>query len=336
MSWRDVLKIHPAAEAYPPLPHDELVALGNDIKKNRLQNRVKLIRYGGGYAVIDGRNRLDAIEAVGLNVVIFDGRGLPNRNFFEMVDEVDVPNPVAYAKSANAYRRHLTPQQRTDAIIEAIKSDPAKSDRQIAKQTDSSPTTVGKVRDKLETRGDVSTVDTRTDARGRQQPAHRPKLIAPPSDAERSRPAPQEFSGEGDAKDQAIDLERELAAARVRIRQLEERVEELEEMAVQKADKIRALQAALKEKNQSAATPGAPSGFQMEADNRAGGVPSPSFYEAALKTIETFEGSASQLLDWWRSRVRDRAKLALEDQTRLSQLYTAKFRSLPSHEGGTS
>jgi hypothetical protein len=59
------------------------------------------------------------------------------------------------------------------------------------------------------------------------------------------------------------------------------------------------------------------------------------FYEEALKTIETFEGSASQLLDWWRSKAKDRAKLAIEDQTHLSQLYTAKFRSLPLHEGGT-
>ena len=114
-----------------------------------------------------------------------------------------------------------------------------------------------------------------------------------------------------------------------------ERVEELEEMAVQKADKIRALQAALKEKNQSAATPGAPSGFQMEAGIGAGVVPSPSFYEAALKTIETFEGSASQLLDWWRSTAKGRAKLAIEDQTRLFQLYTTKFNSLPLHEGNT-
>jgi hypothetical protein len=64
------------------MPPEELLALGNDIKKNRLQQRVKLIRDGNGYAVLDGRSRLDAVEAVGLNITIFDGRGIPNNRFF--------------------------------------------------------------------------------------------------------------------------------------------------------------------------------------------------------------------------------------------------------------
>ena len=59
------------------------------------------------------------------------------------------------------------------------------------------------------------------------------------------------------------------------------------------------------------------------------------FYEEALKVIAEFKGSALDLLNWWRSKAKDRAKLAIEDQTHLSQLYTAKFNSLPSHEGGT-
>ena len=74
---------------------------------------------------------------------------------------------------------------------------------------------------------------------------------------------------------------------------------------------------------------------------KADGAPSPPspplspFYEEALKVIAEFKGSALDLLNWWRSKAKDRAKLALEDQTRLSQLYTAKFNSLPSHEGNT-
>jgi hypothetical protein len=63
--------------------------------------------------------------------------------------------------------------------------------------------------------------------------------------------------------------------------------------------------------------------------------PSPPFYKEALKVIAEFKGSALDLLNWWRSKAKDRAKLALEDQTRLFQLYTAKFNSLLSHEGGT-
>ncbi len=45
-SWRDQLQIHPACELFPPLPPDELRALGEDIIVNRLQERAKVMRQG--------------------------------------------------------------------------------------------------------------------------------------------------------------------------------------------------------------------------------------------------------------------------------------------------
>ena len=33
-SWRDVIKIHPAADLFPMMSPDELKALGEDIKRN--------------------------------------------------------------------------------------------------------------------------------------------------------------------------------------------------------------------------------------------------------------------------------------------------------------
>jgi hypothetical protein len=54
----------------------------------------------------------------------------------------------------------------------------------------------------------------------------------------------------------------------------------------------------------------------------------PPFYREALAFIGTFTGSPDALLSWWRSKAKDRAKLAMEDQTRLSQLYMAKFNGL--------
>jgi hypothetical protein len=52
-------------------------------------------------------------------------------------------------------------------------ADPGKSDRLVAKQTGVSNTHVGKLRKELEKSGDVSTVDTRTDTKGRKQPARK-------------------------------------------------------------------------------------------------------------------------------------------------------------------
>jgi hypothetical protein len=64
----------------------------------------------------------------------------------------------------------------------------------------------------------------------------------------------------------------------------------------------------------------------------AGGVPSPSFYEAALKFIETFEGTAGELLDWQRSKRAEWASLTMERQTALNRAYTDKFNLLLEQE----
>ena len=82
-------------------------------------------------------------------------------------------DPYEYVKSANIHRRHLTAEKKREAIANLIKATPGKSDRQIAKTAKASPTFVGKVRAEMEAKGEVSTVDTRTDAKGVKQPARK-------------------------------------------------------------------------------------------------------------------------------------------------------------------
>ena len=50
MSWRDHLPIHPAADLFPTLDDDELVALGEDIKRNGLMSPI--VRNQGGRGVL--------------------------------------------------------------------------------------------------------------------------------------------------------------------------------------------------------------------------------------------------------------------------------------------
>jgi hypothetical protein len=67
--WRDLLPVHPAAELLPRLSHDELLALGEDIKNNGM--RIPIVvghrdKYDQQFKLWDGRNRLDALDALGL------------------------------------------------------------------------------------------------------------------------------------------------------------------------------------------------------------------------------------------------------------------------------
>ena len=179
--WRDVLTIHPAAELFPRMTPDELRALGDDIKKNGLHVPVALWR---GHAedgdtkmyVIDGVNRLDAMETVG---IAFDDM----KGFQTMKPETD---PYAFAISMNIERRHLNAEQKRDLIAKVIKAKPDTSNNAIAKQVKADDKTVASVRREMEARSEIPNVSTRTDSRGRGQPARktrkptRPPAAPPP------------------------------------------------------------------------------------------------------------------------------------------------------------
>ena len=181
-SWRDVLPIHPAAELFPLMTPDELRSLGEDILKNGMTSPIVLWEADENTpaVLLDGRNRLDAIELVigppKVNrwSVFVDGR--LNRGLVDtFAGHVD---PYAHVISANIHRRHLTTEQKRELIAKLIKAAPEKSDRQIAETIKASPTTVGTVRAEMETKGDVSKLDTRRDSKGRKQPAKKPQRAA--------------------------------------------------------------------------------------------------------------------------------------------------------------
>ena len=179
-SWRDVLPIHPAAELFPLMTPDELHALGEDIKKNGLTSPIVLWRSHPQAPVqlLDGRNRLDAIEiATGSPAEV----GAPSitAGDFLACDKVIVldksVDPWAYVVSANVHRRHLTIEDKDRVIVQLLKADPTKSNRRVAKLTDTSHPHVAKVREHAEKAGDVETVTTSVDTKGRKQPTSKPR-----------------------------------------------------------------------------------------------------------------------------------------------------------------
>src|SRR5262249_28467042 len=131
-SWRDVLPVHPAADLFPMMSEAELRELGEDIKKHGLASRIVLWSPACGskeISLIDGRNRLDAMELVGVdtsNCIIPKEAGATHAD------------PYAYVVAANIHRRHLTAEQKGELIAKLLKAKPEQSNREIAKQAKSS------------------------------------------------------------------------------------------------------------------------------------------------------------------------------------------------------
>jgi hypothetical protein len=208
-SWRDTLPIHPAAALFPRMSSDELRELGKDIRKNGFRSSITLWQSAKGASVLllDGINRLDAVEvelgrpvrgvphtyrsrtrwsletdedgeSVSVTNLIGDAGNTTaeQQTFILLGPDVD---PWAYVTSANLHRRHLTVEQRRELIVKLIAAMPEKSNRQIAKLVNASPTTVGTRRAEMEATGDVSKLDTSTDTRGRRQPVHKGRATAP-------------------------------------------------------------------------------------------------------------------------------------------------------------
>jgi hypothetical protein len=190
IGWRNVFKVHPACAILRAMPPDQLRALGEDIKANGLQETIKYVRYNRrteqyddasrrpsddddvDLILIDGRNRLDAMEMVGERVPTtldeFDEFSESENLWFRNDEKI-----VRHIISANIHRRHLTPEDKKRFAAQLLKLAPERSNLSISKDVGLSHPTVAMVRTDLEESGDVEKLSTRTDAMGRQQPARR-------------------------------------------------------------------------------------------------------------------------------------------------------------------
>jgi hypothetical protein len=195
MSWRDIIKVHPACELIPEMSADERKALGEDIKAKGGQPDFPVV-FDGDSRLLDGRSRLDAMEEQGLPIF----RGHPTPEKWTLVIPWDVKeslpsfDPYAFVLSANVHRRHLNQEQKRETIDAILKAHPEKSDRQIAKEAGTSDKTVAKRRANAE-----SPHKDRREASGRKARGRKPgaKLSVPPPRTAEGKPDCPDCKGEG-------------------------------------------------------------------------------------------------------------------------------------------
>jgi ParB-like chromosome segregation protein Spo0J len=195
------LAFHPIADIFPLMDGAEFDELVVDIKEHGQREHIRL--YEG--KILDGRNRYRACIAAGYKPLTASLSPESKETF----------DPVAYVISANIHRRHLTAEQKRELIAKLIKAAPEKSNRQIAKATGVSHPHVGKVRAEMEEAGDVETVSTSIDTRGRRQA--RGKAKAEPDDDRMPTEAEAEASHQETLYDHAfLILERMTSETRRR------------------------------------------------------------------------------------------------------------------------
>jgi hypothetical protein len=207
MSWRDAIKIHPATDLFPMLADDELVALGEDIKRNGLTSPIA-VTAGAEATLVDGRNRLAALYIVGLRVRLErsntgqwkllaeeqlpDGRwvGMPLTRQIGTTVLVISDDPVEYITSVNIHRRHLTQETKRELIAKLLQENPRRSDRATAELVKVDHKTVAAVRRKEVDVGSIPHVAKRIDTKGRQQPTNKAKSTSKPKSTDRPEPSP--------------------------------------------------------------------------------------------------------------------------------------------------
>ena len=217
--WRDKIKVHPAADLFPMMSDAELDALAKDIAEHGMHQGIVLWtpewtitadieagwkadfeagRVPCGLSLLDGRNRLAAIERAfddpgqrkaALSVALRGG-------FMALGVSIAQPrhlnahtDPFAFVISANIHRRHLTAEQKRKIVAQVLRADPERSNRQVAEMVKVGHPTVARVRQGLEASGDVEHRSTRTDSKGRQQPAKKPSrpTVAAPAPLQHQR-----------------------------------------------------------------------------------------------------------------------------------------------------
>jgi hypothetical protein len=148
-------KFHPLANRFPLMTGGQFADLIDDVRSRGLIEPITL--YEG--MILDGRNRYRACLKAGVT---------PRFKQFAS------GNPLTFVISMNLRRRHLSKDERKEIAAELLVDDPEQSDRHVAEASGISHPTVSKIRKTMERRGHVVKVTTRTDTKGRQQPAHKP------------------------------------------------------------------------------------------------------------------------------------------------------------------
>jgi ParB-like chromosome segregation protein Spo0J len=241
-NWRELINVHPAADAFPMLSPEALETLTEDIKAHGVHAPIiTWFDKGEREWLIDGRNRLDALAKtgyrfdrvsmkVGAVVSTTQLKILPPERGGDRITPhhyrecetggtagLPLGDPITLAATYNLHRRHLSTEERKDAAAALLKLRPERSNRSVAAEVNLDHKTVAQVRKDVEATGEIPQSAKRVgrDGKARAQPAAKKQKQAdteadkPSLEFEQQHPAIGEFQRDvGRALQQCSDAER--------------------------------------------------------------------------------------------------------------------------------
>lgn len=152
-------------QVMPDLVPDDYASLKADIAARGVQVSVEYDEAGN---ILDGHHRVRACTELGITT-------WPRLVRIGLSEE----GKWAHARALNLARRHLTRDQRRELIAAQLRDTPHLSNNAIANMLKVDDEVVASQRALLVTSGDVPETGTRTDTKGRKQPATKPKTEKP-------------------------------------------------------------------------------------------------------------------------------------------------------------
>ena len=170
----DVLEPSPElveVQALMPIDPADRERLKEDIAKDGIRDAIKVYKNGSKYYILGGYNRWRIAQELGIRTVPVEIYYLPEDERRDLVIK------------DNLNRRHLTREQKQRLIEFYLRKEPEQSDRVIAKKTGSDHKTVGAIREKLESGGEIPHLDKRVGKDGKAQKAEKAFASSRPSPA---------------------------------------------------------------------------------------------------------------------------------------------------------
>jgi hypothetical protein len=126
------IRIHPAALLFPMISDADFPAFLDGVRRNGIQQNMVFVGDSlNDSELLDGRNRLKAIEILGLDY----------SEYVDLKSHDEVPDPVAFVMSLNQDRRHLTDSQRAAVAAKCAAQSKLATDTPIGDEADATQKT---------------------------------------------------------------------------------------------------------------------------------------------------------------------------------------------------